>query len=376
MNTKKVECLLLSEPDLLDLGVLDMKQCVKTMEEVFHLYGQGDFLMPGPYERDHGAMIQFPMEKRIYNMPVETPDRRYVAMIGYLGGRFHVCGGKLYGSNIENRAKGLPRSILTTFLSDVDTGAPLAIMSGNLISSVRTGAIPGVAAKYMQSESASTVGIVGAGVISRSCLLSICETMTNKKQALVYDIVEENALRFCQEMSQLIDIDIRPASSLEEMVRQSDIISCASSGKTPAHIKSTWLKDGACIMLIGASMLDEELLTDPNTKLVIDSHKMHEIWLNDAIERTGSIESAEGLYPSYQYIKLLYDGKIPKNACVELGDVVTGKVKGRENNKHKSVFISGGLSLEDIAWTYEMYQRALREGKGTRFTFFDEAHWK
>ena len=44
MSDTKLECLMLSEPDLIEAGVLNMKQCVRTMEEVFHLYSQGDFL--------------------------------------------------------------------------------------------------------------------------------------------------------------------------------------------------------------------------------------------------------------------------------------------------------------------------------------------
>ena len=53
-------------------------------------------------------------------------------MPAYLGGRFQTSGVKWYGSNIANREKGLPRSILTMILNDIDTGAPLAFMSANL----------------------------------------------------------------------------------------------------------------------------------------------------------------------------------------------------------------------------------------------------
>ena len=81
-------------------------------------------------------------------MPVKGPDRRFMALVAYLGGRFNVCGEKWYGSNIANRDRGLPRSILTTLLNDPDTGAPIAFLSANALSSTRTGAIPAVGAKY------------------------------------------------------------------------------------------------------------------------------------------------------------------------------------------------------------------------------------
>ena len=45
-----------------------------------------------------------------------------------------MAGMKWYGSNCENKASGLPRSILMMMLNDKDTGAPLALMSANLVS--------------------------------------------------------------------------------------------------------------------------------------------------------------------------------------------------------------------------------------------------
>lgn len=63
-----------------------------------------------------------------------------------------MAGCKWYGSNHENLKKGLPRSILMVTLNDPDTGAPKAFMSGNLISSMRTGAVPGVGVRYLRQS--------------------------------------------------------------------------------------------------------------------------------------------------------------------------------------------------------------------------------
>ena len=94
MQGKPVKFLYLSEPEMIEAGVLDMKQCVQVVDEVFHLLGEGNYLMGGPRENEHGLMIWFPDEKRFPNMPVNGPDRRFMAMIAYLGGRFDVCGEK------------------------------------------------------------------------------------------------------------------------------------------------------------------------------------------------------------------------------------------------------------------------------------------
>src|SRR4051812_34294168 len=118
MQKQQVNFLYLSEPDMIEAGVLDTRHCVETIEEVFRLLSQGDYLMGGPNENEHGQMIWFPKEQRFPNMPVAGPDRRFMSMITYLGGRFNVCGDKWYGSNIANRDRGLPRSILMVTLND------------------------------------------------------------------------------------------------------------------------------------------------------------------------------------------------------------------------------------------------------------------
>ncbi len=62
-------------------------------------------------------IIRFPKEARGPRMPVDGPDRRFMALASYLGGDFHVCGTKWYGSNIENPTHGLPRSILLVIIN-------------------------------------------------------------------------------------------------------------------------------------------------------------------------------------------------------------------------------------------------------------------
>lgn len=91
-------------------------------------------------------------------------------MPAYLGGSHQLAGMKWYGSNIENKQKGLPRSILMMMLNDKDTGAPLALMSANLLSSYRTGGIPGVGAKYLARKDSRIVSIIGPGVMARPLL--------------------------------------------------------------------------------------------------------------------------------------------------------------------------------------------------------------
>ena len=91
----RTDFLYMSEPDVIAAGVLDARKCIDNAEEVFKLLAQGDYLMGGPSHNSHGMPIVFPKETPFPNMPVAGPDRRFVAMPAYLGGRFDICGQKL-----------------------------------------------------------------------------------------------------------------------------------------------------------------------------------------------------------------------------------------------------------------------------------------
>ena len=133
-------------------GVKDMRACIESMEDMLFLLKEGDYMMGGENHNSHGCMVTFPDDPKFPGMPKNAQDRRFMAMPAYLGGKYQMAGVKWYGSNIENKKKGLPRSILVMMLNDKDTGAPLAFMSANLLSAYRTGGIPGIGAKYLAKK--------------------------------------------------------------------------------------------------------------------------------------------------------------------------------------------------------------------------------
>ena len=151
MDTK-IEFLFLNEEDMIKAGVLDAGHCVDTVGEVMSLLSSGDYLMGGKEHNDHG-------------------------MPAYLGGRFHLAGEKWYGSNGRNAKKGLPRSILMVTLNDVETGQPLAYMSANLLSAMRTGAMPGLSAVYLARKDSKVLALIGAGVVNRTSFMAIMAKM-------------------------------------------------------------------------------------------------------------------------------------------------------------------------------------------------------
>lgn len=375
MERKAVKLLFLSEPEMIEAGVLDVRKCVEVMDDTFHLLGKGDFVMGGYNHADHGCMLWYPEKTEFPNMPVAGPDRRYMAMPAYLGGKYNMTGVKWYGSNIANpKERGLPRSILLVGLNDVVTGEPKAIMSANLLSAMRTGSVPGVAAKYLAKKNAETIGVIGCGVVSRACTRGIMVNMPNLKKIYLYDINRANAEALVNEIkAEAPEVEYVIADELKAAVIDSDVISVAAAGPVPVVIDKEWLKPGCLFTATGHAELSDECWQE--NKLFFDYWPMHELWYQEGKMHPDGIVSTKDWAPSYQIFRLMEAGKADPKKMMSLSDVAAGKVKARENEDETILFISGGLPVEDVAWGWTCYQEALKKGLGTELKLWDEAHW-
>lgn len=372
MDTR-IKFLYLSEPDMIKAGVKNMDQCVEAMEDLLVTLNKGDYVMAGVNHNSHGAQVIFPDDPQFEGMPKNADDRRFMAMPAYLGGKYQMAGMKWYGSNCENKASGLPRSILMMMLNDKDTGAPLALMSANLVSCYRTGAIPGVGAKYLAGKDSETVTIIGPGVIGRTCLLaflSVCPKITTVKvkgrgQRSLHAF-EEFVKKECPQIQQVIVCD-----SMEEAVKDSDIICVTSTAPVKEidfpYIAEDWVKKGALICLPSAARFDDDFLIN-RCKKVVDNYKLYEAW------------AEEFPYPSYEMVQIigskftdyLHEGRIQREDIVDIADIINKKHPGRESDDEIIVYSVGGMPVEDIAWGGTVYRNALKEGIGVELPLWDQ----
>lgn len=372
MDTR-IKFLYLSEPDMIKAGVKNMDQCVEAMEDLLVTLNKGDYVMAGVNHNSHGAQVIFPDDPQFEGMPKNADDRRFMAMPAYLGGKYQMAGMKWYGSNCENKASGLPRSILMMMLNDKDTGAPLALMSANLVSCYRTGAIPGVGAKYLARKDSETVTIIGPGVMGRTCLLaflSVCPKITTVKVKgrglRSLHAFEEFVKKECPLIQQVIVCD-----SMEEAVKDSDIICVTSTAPVKEidfpYIAEDWVKKGALICLPSAARFDDDFLIN-RCKKVVDNYKLYEAW------------AEEFPYPSYEMVQIigskftdyLHEGRIQREDIVDIADIINKKHPGRESDDEIIVYSVGGMPVEDIAWGGTVYRNALKEGIGVELPLWDQ----
>jgi ornithine cyclodeaminase len=306
-------------------------------------------------------------------MPVAGPDRRFMAMVAYLGGDFNVCATKWYGSNIENTKRGLPRSVLLVILNDVETGEPFAIMSANLLSAMRTGGAPAVGAKYLASRHATTAACIGAGVISKATITCVKAAVPQLAKAVVYDLFPEKAQAFCDEMSRELGFEFVVVPSMEAAVRQADVITIATAGGVKPALKKEWVKPNAFIATQGAADIPDDLFTA--SRVVFDELKMHLAWKEEE-EKIPEEDVARRVgLPGGAVFRLCDAGRMRLADLDSLGDIAFGRKPGRTDEDQPIIMIVGGLPVEDAAWGTALYRNAVRLGIGQELLLWEEPHW-
>ncbi len=378
MSDTKLDLLYLSEPDMIKAGVNDVIACTDCMEELLITMDKGDYLMGGENANSHGTMITFPENPPFPNMPKAGPDRRFMAMPAYVGGATDMAGMKWYGSNIANKEKGLPRSILMVMLNDKETGAPLSLMSANLLSAYRTAGIPGVGVKHLAVKNAKVLGVVGPGVINMTAIetfAALRPTLDTLKIKGRGKASIERCISFVKEhLPQFTTIQV--VDSVEECVRDSDILSFATSTSqgmdrsTYPFIDESWIKPGALFCIPGSGDFTDEFVCSGKAKLVCDNIKLYEAW------------AEEYPYPTYNQIyipgslwmDLVHEGKLSKDKIVNLGAILSGKAEGRKSDDEIIIYSVGGMPVEDVAWGKKCYEKAKELGIGTKLNLWEKPY--
>ncbi|MCG9554777.1 tyramine oxidase subunit B [Vibrio sp. Isolate31] len=372
-NTK-IDFLYLSEQDMIKAGVTDMLACVDTMEEMFELLYKGDYRMAGPNNDSHGAMVTFPDESPFPSMPKPTADRRLMAMPAYLGGDFGTCGVKWYGSNIANREKDLPRSILMFILNDIETSAPLAFMSANLLSAYRTGAIPGVGARHLARKDSKVIGLLGPGVMGKTtvsaCIAACPKIDTIKIKGRGQKSLNSFLHWLTGTYPQISNVEV--VDSIEAVVRGSDIVTFCNSGETgdPSlypEVKREWVKPGAFLAMPASCSLDEGM-EQSDVRKVLDNTGLYQAWYEEVPKPAHNIIPLVGV----RFMDMVEEGKLTLNDLQDLGAIVAGDTFARQNDDEIIILSVGGMPVEDVAWATKIYRNAVDKGIGVSLNLWDQ----
>ncbi len=244
------------------------------------------------------------------------------------------------------------RTTFHVLLYSSESGGLLAVMEANLLGQLRTGAASGIATKYMARKEASRAGILGTGFQARSQLAALC-AVRPIKSLMAYGRDQNRRTQFCREMSEKLGIEVVPASSPEEAVREMDVVIAATTAREPI-LDGVWLAPGTHVNAVGSNHMNRQEIDTETVRraacVVVDS-------LEQSRLESGELNLAAEA------------GAFFWEDARELGLVVTGDFPGREDPSEITLFKSNGIALEDVALAGRIYQAALKAGVGERLPF-------
>ena len=226
-----------------------------------------------------------------------------------------------------NAKTNLPTHMATILLNDPQTGAPLAVMDGRLITEMRTAAVSAAATKLLAQPNAKILAILGSGVQARSHAEAL-RLVRQFEEIRVWSPNKSHAEQFAKEIG-------AKAMSAEAAVRDADVVVTATSSRM-SILRGAWLKGGCHVNAVGACRPDWRELDDDAMRNVIfvDSREA-------ALKESGDV--------------ILPGAKI----YAELGEAFAGKINSRANEI--TIFKSLGMAVEDIAAALLVYQSAARK---------------
>jgi alanine dehydrogenase len=223
--------------------------------------------------------------------------------------------------------QGIPTHHAVIVLFRAETGEPLAMMDGRLITEMRTAAASAVATQHLARADAHVLAILGSGVQAQSHLEAL-RLVRPFREVRVWS--PRNARAFAERNA------VKAAATPEEAVRGADVVVVATSATTPV-LHGRWLSPGTHVNAVGATRpewreLDDDLVTA--ARVFVDSR-------DAALKESGDVMAA-------------------REVTAEMGEVVAGVHRGRGSAGEITLFKSVGVAVEDVAsaaLVYEAHRR-------------------
>jgi len=323
MSSRK-DILYLSRADVEKLKI-PARMVIQLVEKAFHKKAESKVEMPpkiGIHPQDNAF---------IHAMPAYIREMK-------------SAGIKWISGFPKNPERGLPYISGLLILNDPETGIPLCVMDATWITAKRTGAVTAVAAKYLSRQDSRVLGILGCGVQGRSNLEALRAVCQGLEQVKAYDINSHNLHRYVEEMTAKHKLKIIPCTSPRKAVENCDIVVTTGPILKKPHpiIEPSWFKEGGL-----ACPLDFDSYWKPEAMFSMDK------FCTDDCDQLR------------YYTRIGYFSNVPA-VYADLSEIVCGKKLGRENPEERIMSMNLGLAMEDMAVARPVYEKAKKNGIGTR----------
>jgi len=260
------------------------------------------------------ALVELAAGRVVQPIRTVLPVASHRGFLGVMPAYAGVLGAKLVTFYPENTCVHTHHAVIVLFREE--TGEPLAVLDGRLITEMRTAAVSAVATRWLAREDVRTLALLGAGVQARSHLEAL-RLVRNFEDVRVWS--PRSASRFAAAHG------IRAVGSAEAAVDGADVVVVVTSSQRPV-LCGSWLAPGAHVNAVGACRpewreLDDDVLERAN--LFVESRA------------PASVESGD----------VIAKGRID----AEIGEVISGLHPGRRRDGEVTLFKSVGVAVEDLA---------------------------
>jgi alanine dehydrogenase len=326
--------LLLTDQDV--RRFLPMGECIGVMEEALRSVSNGTSTLPlRTIVRLDGTTNAFASMPAIHG-----------------AGESASIGAKVLTVFPGNDATRYDSHIGVVLLFDATHGRLLAVADASSITAIRTAAVSGLATRLLANPDAHELALLGAGVLALPHLDAVCAVRPITRLR-VWSRSGTRAEAFAANARLRRDVEIAVCRSAREAVEGAHVVCTITSARKPV-LEGAWLSPGTHVNAVGASLAGAR-------ELDTDAVRMARLYVDR--RESALAEAGDFLIPRSE-------GAIDDTHIVgELGDVLRETAVGRTARREITLFKSLGLAVEDVAALRHIYDRAVREGAGTRIQF-------
>ena len=337
---KKSEILFLKQEEVIQAGLLDMKQAIEVAEFTFRLLGEGQIRQPN---------------KIFLGVPNDENWESYgMSMPAYIGGEHPVIGFKWAAESVYNSTQpGMPYGLDMVLLSDPKTMYPKAIMDGTIITAMRTSAAAGVCAKYAARKDSKVAALIGAGVIGRTMIMAMMEAVPSLEEIRIVDLNLQKAEDMAAEFEG--KFHVVPYCDTKAACDGADLIVTETTSRRE-FIPKDWLKSNATVIQMEAHSFEKDVILSAD-RIILDS------W-----------EQMTHL-PGHVFQQMHDAGQISAGGVHHIHEVVTGQLAARENDDEFIFCGTYGMGCLDLTIADKLYRNAVEMGLGTKLVQWDSPLW-
>jgi ornithine cyclodeaminase len=247
----------------------------------------------------------------------------------------------------NNHQLGLPTGSGMMVLISAETGHPKAVLLDNgYLTDVRTGIAGAIAAQYLAPRDVKVAGVIGSGMQARFQIRAL-SLVRELSKLMIYGIVADDVDAYAEEISKDLGIEVIKSKDAETVVRESDVVVTTTPSKTP-YLRAEWLHPGLHITCMGSDSEDkQELFADvfSSADIVVCDKKSQAF-------RLGELHHA------------IDAGSISEDQVIELGQMTSGQVHGRESEQAITVCDLTGVGIQDTQISRLAYHNAIERGFG------------